>query len=119
MNTIESFLQEFANLLSKLDGAPAAVLVLLGCITIGYILKCWKSFSNQLIPPVVILLGAIFYPVIADSNNDIPLRVWIIRNVFIGLIIGLASWLLHNKILSKLEDRLGLFAEQKQNKDEP
>lgn len=108
MNGIETFLQQITDYLQKLEGAPAAMLVLIACIIVGYALRYIKRFPNDGIPVAVILFGGVFYPFIADSNNDLTLRVWLIRNALIGLAIGFAAWLVHNQILSRIEDKFGL-----------
>lgn len=109
MDTIETALEELSKFLSSLYGAPAAILVVLSCLVVGYGLKFIKRFPNDAIPLTVILWAAVFYPIIADDKNDLSLRVWLVRNVLFGLVCGFIAWLMHNKLLSKLEDRFLLF----------
>lgn len=106
METIETELQHVIDMLQKLNGAPALLLVGLVCIITGYALKWVKKFPNEGIPLAVIFMGGVVYPFVADANNDIPLRVWIIRNAMIGLVVGFVAWLVHNKFISKIEDRI-------------
>lgn len=119
MNSIEDLLEQITDTLQKLYGLPAGTLVLFSCIVIGYVLKLFKKFPNDGIPIAVILWGGVLYPLIADSDNDLTLRVWLVRNLIIGLVIGFAAWLLHNKILSKLEEKLGLFGEKTTTTPDP
>ena len=107
METAETFLEQVTQFLNNLYGAPAGVLVILICIIAGYALKKVKSFPNDAIPIVVILIGAAIYPLIADDRNDITLRVWIVRNLGIGLILGFAAWVIHNKVIKLITDKFG------------
>lgn len=110
METIESALEKGTELLQQLYGLPAGMLVLISCLVVGYVAKCIRRFPNEAIPVTVILWGAVLTPMLQDARNSIPFRVWIIRGILIGLTIGFLAWLLHNKVLAKIEDRLGLFA---------
>lgn len=105
METIESYIDQVVGLLQKLNGLPAIALVALSCIVVGYVLRCIKRFPNDGIPVVAILWGA-WYAIIADySNYNIPLRVDIVRNIFIGLVVGFLAWLFHNQVLKRIEDK--------------
>lgn len=101
MNQIESILETVTEYLQKLEGSPAVLLVVLSAIVLGYVLKRFKTFPNDAIPIVVILWGGVIYPLIADANNDLTLRVWLVRNVAIGLITGFVAWVFHNQILKR------------------
>lgn len=109
MDTLETLLTQVTGMLQKLDGLPATGLTILSCIVIGYVLRFIKKFPNDGIPVVVILWAGVFYPMIADDNNDITLRVWLVRNALIGLVIGFVAWIIHKQVLSRLEDKFGLF----------
>lgn len=106
MNQVESILETVTDYLQKLEGAPAVLLVVLSAIVLGYVLKRFKSFPNDAIPIVVILWGGVVYPLIADANNDLTLRVWLVRNVAIGLITGFVAWIFHNQILKRFLNKL-------------
>ena len=108
MNEIELFIDGIVDKLHKFEGAPAIVLVIVGCWIVGYLLRFWKRFPNDGIPIAVTLFGGVIFPLIADANNELTLRVWLVRNLLIGLGAGWFSWLSHNKVLSKIEDKLGL-----------
>ena len=106
MNTLENILEAVSVALQQLGGAPAGLLVMFGCIVLGYCLKMVKRFPNQAIPLAVILFGAVVYPIIADTNNAFTLRVWLVRNVLIGLVIGLLAWMLHNQVIKRIEGKI-------------
>lgn len=91
--------------LNRLYGLPAGALVLGTCIVLGYILRFVKRFPNDGIPVAVVLWGAIAMSLVADSRaSSMPLRIWVVRNVLVGMIIGLAAWMAHKIALSRLED---------------
>lgn len=113
MNTIEGGIESMVQILQRLDGAPAIALIFVSCLVLGYVLKGVRQFPNSAIPTAVILWGAIVNPVIADAMNDTPLRIWMIRNVLVGAITGFAAWMAHMSILSRIEDKLGLFTKPK------
>jgi hypothetical protein len=95
-------------LLKKLDavqGLTAVSLVLFSCIIVGYVLRFIKRFPNDGIPVAVILWGALAMLVLADPRaSTMPARVWTMRNLCIGLVIGMIAWLSHKIILAKIED---------------
>lgn len=101
-DTIETIIDA----LNKIEGAPAIALVLLSCLAVGYALRFIRRFPNDGIPVAVILWGAAFMPLLSDfrTSGIQSLRVWIIRNLVVGLIVGFVAWLVHNLILSKVED---------------
>lgn len=107
---MEDTLQTAIDYLQKLAGLPAAALTVGVCVVVGYVLRFIQKFPNEAIPVVVILLGGVFYPLIADANNDWPLRVWIVRNAGIGLVFGLIAWLFHNQVLARIESKLPAIA---------
>ena len=93
--------------LNKLEGLPAVALVMGSCIVLGYVLRFIKRFPNDGIPVAVILWGAVAMSLVADARtSSMTLRVWIARNVFVGMILGLLAWLLHKTLISRLEDWL-------------
>lgn len=109
MDSIETILDQLSLFLQKLYGLPAYTLVGIACIIIGYLLRFWKAFPNNGIPLVVILFGAIAYPIVADYNNEDSIRVLLGKYILFGLLIGFVAWLVHNKFLKPLEDKFGLF----------
>ena len=93
--------------LDKIQGWPAALLTVVGCISIGYLLKFWKWFPNESIPIVVILFGIAFFMFLADPRpSDKPARIWVVRNAIIGLIYGCVAWALHYWAISYAEEYL-------------
>lgn len=93
----------------KLMGLPSGVLVFLGCIAVGYLLRSIKRFPNDGIPLTVVLIGCILFMLVAPDQIGVTRRIWLTKNFLFGLIIGLSSWMIHKIVLSKVEDRLELI----------
>jgi hypothetical protein len=105
METIDKVITE----LSKIQGWPAVALVFASCIVVGYIWKGMKLswFPNEAIPMAVIAWGAFAMTMSADVRaTGYSLRLWLFRNVLIGLTIGFTAWMSHYFIISKIEDWL-------------
>lgn len=102
-------LNEWLSLLDKIQGLSAAALVFLSCIVMGYVWRFihLKWMHNDSIPLFVILWGAFAFSMIADPVKDeTPWRVWVLKNVICGAVIGLLAWILHNYAIKRVEDWL-------------
>lgn len=99
------WLNSILSSLDKIQGISAVGLICLSCIVVGYVLRFIKSFPNDGIPVVVILWGAVAMLVLADPRaSDMPERIWVVRNFFVGLVIGFVAWMLHKIVLTKIEE---------------
>lgn len=99
------WLNDILSWLDKINGLSGVALTCLSCVVVGYVLRYIKPFPNDAIPVVVILWGAVVTLVIADPRaTAVPARVWVMRNLCVGLVTGLIAWLLHYVVLSKIED---------------
>lgn len=98
------YLNDAANQLLALG--PEALLGLV-CIAICYGLKVWRWFPKRLLPLACLCLGAVFYPLITSPGQAPPdIRYPIIREVMLGGLIGFIAWIVHNKLLKKIEERI-------------
>jgi hypothetical protein len=104
MNTIETFFTQATSMVDRLYSLPVGVLVMLLCIVAGYIFRCVKRFPNEAIPVAVILLGGVVAPILAPIDTAMTLREWLAKNAIVGLVIGFAAWMLHNLVISRVED---------------
>lgn len=94
--------------LDKLQGMSAVALIFLSCIGLGYILRYVKQFPNGGIPLAVVLWGTAAMMIAADARaNNMPARVWVVRNAMIGITIGVSAILFHKYILRFAEEWLG------------
>lgn len=99
------YLNALLAVLDKIQGLPAVALVCASCIVVGYVLRFIKAFPNNAIPVVVILWGAVAMMLLADPRaTNMPLRIWAMRNLLVGLAIGFLAWMLHYWVLSWIED---------------
>lgn len=104
---MSDYIDKTIGLLNQLYGLPAVALVLGSCIVLGYVLRFIKAFPNDGIPVAVILWGGIVMSLVADSRaSSMPIRVWVVRNILVGMIIGLGAWLVHKALLSRVENWL-------------
>jgi hypothetical protein len=101
---------DVTGILNSLYGLPGHMLVGLACIVLGYTLRFVKRFPNDAIPVVCILWGMIFNPLVADERiAGTSLRLWVARNILIGLIIGAGAWALHRYFLKKFEEKIPIL----------
>ena len=107
MQNIDEWINQVVDLLNKLYGLPGIALVALMCLLGGYALRLCKCFPNNGIPLVVVIFGAAILPLISDfRSSPLPLRVWLVRNILVGALIGLCTWLFHNSVIKKLENKI-------------
>jgi hypothetical protein len=108
MNGIGEKLDQVVDLLDRLNGLPAIALVLISCLALGYVLRLVRRFPNDAIPLAVILWGMAAMPLLSDfrTSGIQSLRIWLVRNVVLGLVVGFAAWAIHNRLLSAVEDWL-------------
>ena len=103
MNQINEWLSDAVDILNKLNGAPSILLVAILCLMLGYILVYSRSFPNRAVPLVVIFAGAAIMPLMSDfKNSPYGLRVWLLRNIVVGAIIGALTWVLHSMLLIRI-----------------
>jgi hypothetical protein len=103
------YFNQFLDWLLKLQTLPAVILVFLSCIVFGYAWRFirFKWFPNDAIPVAVILWGSLAMCLAADpASSGMRMRIWIIRNVMIGAIVGFLAWVTHAALLKKLEQKL-------------
>lgn len=86
-------------------GAPSGVLVAAVAIVIGYVLRTIPQFNNKYIPLFVVVFCTVIFMLIAPARlPEMPERIWLVRNLCIGLIIGFASWTFHAQLLARFVD---------------
>lgn len=88
-----------------LQVAPAWFMVVAASIVIGYILKLWKLFPNQLIPVCVVPAAIAIEIALMWPARQQPLGSWFVRQGIVGMVLGFAAWVLHRAILHRFEDK--------------
>lgn len=109
-NTIP-YLGKFYEFNAALMGAPVGVLVLLACLALGYAVKLIPVIENRWIPSIVIVGGVLLFPMLSDRGGEL-LRIWLAKTTAMGLVIASLAWLVHNKVLKRLEEKLGWFKDE-------
>jgi len=98
------WLENILSILNKLEGLNAGALVFFSCIGLGYLLKFIKRFPNDSIPLVILLWGPLFMMFIADARSTtMSARVWVGRNLLVGLVIAALAWGAHYYFLYRIE----------------
>lgn len=95
------------DLLKSLLTLGPEMLTCLAMIALGYLLRVVPSFPNKWIPMVCILGAPILYPLLISDGQIAPtVKNPIVLKVLIGFLLGVLSWFGHDKVLSKVEDRI-------------
>lgn len=107
---MQEWLDSFNLLVKSLHSAPTYA-VFCSCVVVGYVLRCIKSFPNDAIPAVVVCWGALANSVMSTEHGpSLSLNQEKFLAAMIGMVIGLLAWLLHKKLLKKLETKLPFLA---------
>lgn len=110
-NSVSNIYQSVGGSINDLYGAPIWVLIVLGTIVFGYILRIAEWFPNKKIPLVVVPFAIIINLVMMWPFHDkkmahIDMGAWITRQIIVGMILGFVSWVLHKTLLKNLENRI-------------
>jgi type II secretory pathway component PulF len=89
-----------------LTSAPSYLLVVLACVVLGLVLKAVPRFPNGAIPAVVVLSGGILQCLLAgEEPSGTGHRVWLIRNLLMGIIMAFVAWVLHRTVIKRFETK--------------
>lgn len=107
VNQIDLWLGTLNGLLSKLWGLPYLSTVFVLCFVVGVFLRNNRHFPNDAIPFIVIVCGGVFAPLLADPRADaLPLRIWVAKNIVLGVIIGIVTWVSHKYALKPIARKI-------------
>lgn len=108
---LDSWLGTLNGMLSQLWGLPYLTVVFILCFSFGLVLKYSKWFPDEAIPFAVIVLGGVFAPLLADPRADtLPLRIWVAKNIVVGMIVGMGTWAAHKFLVKPLAERFPWLA---------
>lgn len=102
----EQEITDFVSWAMNLGAAPFTVLI---ALAFGYVLRLIPRFPNGWIPVTVIVFTTIAFPLIARHHADDTTFQYVIRTVFMGMVIGLGTVGLHERFISKIEDKFPLL----------
>lgn len=106
----DGLISQLFKILNSVYGLPAAAMVGISCIVLGYVLRIIQAFPNKAIPVACILWSMVATPLIADPPPaGTVLRVWLVRNILSGAIVGALAWLTHNKLLKQIENNIPIL----------
>jgi len=100
MNTLEEIIAWLMN------SGPELFTIML-CIVGGYVLRMIPKFPNNWIPLVCVLIGPTLYPLLTNPGRVSPDAHYpMVRIIGTGLILGVAAFILHDKLIRHVEDKL-------------
>lgn len=100
-------LKDFNDFIGGLYGLGGAALTGLSAIVVGYVFRGIKSFPNSAIPVLIIVWSGAVSPLLADPYAPPQnLRLWLAKNIVIGILVGFIAWRLHKTLLKNLEDKI-------------
>lgn len=103
-------ISDILNFFGWFYGAPGYAVAFTSSIIWGYILRGIKRIANENIPLLVTLWGAGANIALADPYSPpASLRIWVWKNLIIGLIIGYVAVRFHRVVLKRLEDKIPFF----------
>jgi len=95
------------DVVTQIKSLSPELLMGLGIILFGYLLRYIPCIKNKFIPPICMLSGAVLYPFISKPGDAPPdLTHPSVHLVLLGFVIGCAAWIFHNKVLAKWLDPL-------------
>ena len=107
---MNDYVKMFGDFLQSLYGMPGYLLALVSGIAFGYCLKFLTWYPNRFIPTGVIVWSIALNLLLAPTRpNGEPIKFWLARHFAVGMIIGVLSWIVHNKFLKRFEDRIPIL----------
>jgi hypothetical protein len=106
MNEIITNLEDVVKSIKTLS---PELLCIAGLIIMGYIIKLVPWIHSKLLPGICILLGPLVYVFLINPEpGSVPpnIRNPMVYQLLIGLLLGSLAWIIHDKILNRLEDWL-------------
>ncbi len=95
------------NLVLKSFQSVPTYAVFCSCIVVGYVFRSIKTFPNSAIPAIVVCWGALANTIMSNEHgHNLTLNQEKFLAGMIGMIAGLAAWLVHKKLLKKLETKI-------------
>ena len=95
--------QDSTNWLMNCGAVPFTVAA---CIIIGYAFRLIPIFPNKWIPTVCIVIGSILFPLLNPKPSSETSVAFYSHAIVGGIFLGLVAWLLHDKFISKNENKI-------------
>lgn len=111
-----NYIEELVNTLSKLG---PEMFCIVACIAAGYVIRLIPVISNKWIPPVCILIAPCIYPFLTSFSRVSPDAVDPrMRIILTGLVLGVMAFILHDKVIAKIEDKIPGFGKALKQSDD-
>ena len=101
MPDAKGWLGKLAELNDYLIGAPVGILLFFFAIGIALMMRKWSVFPNRAIMPSIVVSTTILFCAGAP-RGELEIRLWVVRNILIGAIIGVAAIFAHLWVAKKL-----------------
>jgi len=96
-------INDWVTAIMKLSAAPFTVVAV---IALGYFFRAIPKFNNEWLWLVCGAGGMIIFPVLGHRHADDTATVFFTRSIIMGLILGMGSWAIHDKLLKQIEDKI-------------
>src|SRR3990167_1605090 len=95
------------DILKSIGTLGQEMLMALGCIAIGYVVRMLPGIPNKAIPYICIFAPLFIYPFLTNPGRVSPdVQNPIVRIELTALLIGVLAWILHDKVIAHVEDKL-------------
>jgi hypothetical protein len=105
---MQEALRALQDVVDAIKSVSPELLMILGLIAFGYVLKVIKFVKNDHIPGVLFLIACAGYPLLCQKPTAIEYQQFyfpFLKHVFIGMILWGIAWLIHEKALKWVEER--------------
>jgi hypothetical protein len=91
--------------LNHLHNMSGEVLIFIVCVALGFALRKWTELKLRVTASAVVAAGAVLNVVMAEGKGSatMPFRIWAMRSLLIGVIIGCVAFLADTVIVSRLK----------------
>jgi hypothetical protein len=93
----------YLNAILNLAPGPFAALV---AIAVCYVPRLWRQFPNALVPAFCVFMATFLFTALAERPAEVAAFKFYVRTISTGLLIGMAAWMIHEKVISQFEDRI-------------
>ena len=91
--------------LNHLHSMSAEGLIFIVCVAFGFGLRKWTKLSLRTTAAAVVAAGAVLNVVMAEGKSmaTMSFRIWAMRSLLIGVIIGVVAFLADTVIVSRIK----------------
>ncbi len=92
--------------IEQLQSATPEMAMVACLIALGYAFKFVPKLPNKFIPPILLVLAVIAYPMVADNGKaPYTMRYPIVRQAMTGVVIWFVAWAVHGLVLKRWVDK--------------